>query len=94
MAEAVAPAGLVPDAVRAGWLMAELRGRLRPDGPPLGGPSLDRVQHTLPLPSERSATEQIIQARRVLADLAGTFGALSSSTSAPTDYVRRRVRRR
>lgn len=65
--------------------MAELRGRLRPAGPPPDGPDLNRAQHVLPLPSERSPAEQIIQARRVLAGLADNVGAVSSSTSTPTD---------
>lgn len=63
--------------------MAELRGRLLPGGPRPWSPNLDRAGHTLPLASERSATEQMIQVRSVLADLATTFGAASPSASTP-----------
>ncbi len=63
--------------------MAELRGRLRPGGPLPGGPDLDRAAHTLPLASERSGTEQMIQTRCVLADLATVFGTASSFASTP-----------
>lgn len=64
----------VSDAVRAGWLMAELRGRLRSGAPSPETPRLDRADHVLPLPSERTPTEQVIEIRRALAALAAALG--------------------
>ena len=64
----------VSDAVRAGWLMAELRGRLRPGAPSPEIPHLDRADHVPPLPSERTPTEQVIETRRALAALATAVG--------------------
>lgn len=63
--------------------MAELRGRLRPGGPRPVGTVLDRADHSLPLATERSPTEQMIQTRCVLADLATAFGAASSASTPP-----------
>ena len=81
----------VLDAVRAGWLMAELRGRLRPGGPPPQGAVLDRAGHTLPLPSERSPTEQAIELRRVLTNLSASLGLAMppSGTPAPAPFAER-----
>jgi hypothetical protein len=73
----------VLDAVRAGWLMAELRGRLRPGGPPPQGAVLDRTGHTLPLPSERSPTEQAIELRRVLTNLSVSLGLAMPPSGSP-----------
>ena len=72
----------VSEAVRAGWLMAELRGRLRPGAPSPETPRLARADHVLPLPSERSPTEQVIETRRALAALA-TALAVSVPSSPP-----------
>jgi hypothetical protein len=74
MSDANTPLAAVGDAVRAGWLMAELRGRLRPGGPSPEIPHLDRADHVLPLPSERTPTEQVIETRRALAALATALG--------------------
>ncbi len=67
----------VLDAVRAGWLMAELRGRLRPGCPPPQGAVLDRAGHTAisSLPpmgrGKRRAVRKAIRARTVTAALPG-----------------------
>jgi len=82
MSDADTPVAAVRDAVRAGWLMAELRGRLRPGGPSPEVPHLDRADHVLPIPSERSPTEQVIETRRALAALA-TALAVSVPPSPP-----------
>lgn len=74
MSDADTSIAAVRDAVRAGWLMAELRGRLRPGGPSPETPHLDRADHVLPLPSERTPTEQVIETRRALAALATALG--------------------
>ena len=73
------------------WLMAELRGRLRPGGPPPQGAVLDRAGHTLPLPSERSPTEQAIELRRVLTNLSVSLGLAMppSGTPAPVPFAER-----
>ena len=63
--------------------MAELRGRLRPGGPAPQGTGFDRAGHILPLPSERSPTEQAIELRRVLADLAASLGAAMPLSGTP-----------
>lgn len=87
MSDAEAPVAAVSDAVRAGWLMAELRGRLRPGGPSPEIPHLDRADHMLPIPSERSPTEQVIETRRALAALAVALGVTVSASSSPaTSY--------
>jgi hypothetical protein len=83
MSDAETPPAAVRDAVRAGWLMAELRGRLRPGGPPTEARDLDRADHMLPLPSERSPTEQVIETRRALAALATTLAVAESPSSSP-----------
>jgi hypothetical protein len=80
----------VLDTVRAGWLMAELRGRLRPGGPAPQGNGFDRGGHVLPLPSERSPTEQAIELRRVLADLAASLrAAMPPSGTPPVPFAER-----
>ena len=86
MSDADTPVAAVSDAVRAGWLMAELRGRLRPGGPSPEIPHLDRADHMLPIPSERTPTEQVIETRRALAALATALGVSvrpSSSSASP-----------
>lgn len=83
MSGAVASSASMGEAVRAGWLMAELRGRLRPDGPAPTRLDFDRGSHALPLPSERSPTEQIIETRRVLVALAIALGVAVSPSALP-----------
>jgi len=73
MSDALTPSPSMAEAVRAGWLMEDQRGRLRPDGPAPTRLDFDRRSHALPIPSERSPTEQIIETRRVLAALASTL---------------------
>lgn len=85
MSAAAAFSPAVTKAVRAGWLMAELRGRLRPDGPRPTGPDFDRGSGALPLPSERTPTERIIEIRRVLAALA-TALAVRVPPSPPCEH--------
>jgi hypothetical protein len=63
-------------AIRLGWCVAEVRGRNRPDAP-LGGPvtALPSCEgHALPLQSERSAAELLVQTYAVLMFLADKVG--------------------
>src|SRR6266571_4034342 len=60
-------------ALRLGWAVSELRGRLRPGEKlikvtPLGGRL--RADHALPLGGERTVTEQLIEAEAVVCSLA------------------------
>src|SRR5205823_4373259 len=74
-------AGTVLTAVKLGWLLAEVRGRNRPDAPPgakagLPGPP----GHALPLRTEETPAEQRIQAQAVLAVLARNLGVDRAET--------------
>jgi hypothetical protein len=61
----------VLSALRLGWSVAEMRGRMRPGGPPgdVGGMP-DHVDHPLPLRIERGPAELRIEVHSVVADLA------------------------
>ncbi|MGZ4386795.1 MAG: hypothetical protein ACXVZO_07675 [Gaiellaceae bacterium] len=64
-------AGAVLAAVRLGWAIAELRGRLRRGPPPdAAEPGAPRGVHTLPLAGERSWGEQTIETECVARTLA------------------------
>jgi hypothetical protein len=60
-------------ALRLGWAVSELRGRLRPGERLIEIKSLEgvRTAHTLPLGGERTPTEQLIEAEAVVCSLAG-----------------------
>jgi len=64
-------------AIRLGWAVSELRGRLRPGAKlitiaPLTGHLRD--DHALPLGGERTLVEQLIEAEAVVCSLAGQLG--------------------
>src|SRR5580692_6945681 len=61
----------VLSALRLGWSVAEMRGRIRPGGPPgdVGGMP-DHIDHPLPLRIERGPAELRIEVHSVVADLA------------------------
>lgn len=61
-------------AVRLGWCMAEVRGRNRPDAPASQDFLPDRIDHALPLLSERTFEEARVAAQEVLIALAGKVG--------------------
>src|SRR5207244_6331990 len=67
----------VLSALRLGWAMSELRGRLRPGSKliqvtPQSGPL--RADHALPLGGERTVVEQLIEAEAVVSTLAQRLG--------------------
>jgi hypothetical protein len=73
MAAVAADADDVLVALRLGWAVAELRGRLRPGDKLIAIEPLStqlRDQHALPLGGERKELEQLIEAETVLAALA------------------------
>jgi hypothetical protein len=73
MAAVAADADDVLVALRLGWAVAELCGRLRPDKKLIAIEPLSthlRDQHALPLGGERKELEQLIEAETVLAALA------------------------
>ena len=63
----------VLSALRLGWAVSELRGRLRPGDKLIEIKSLEgvRTAHTLPLGGERTPLEQLIEAEAVVCSLAG-----------------------
>jgi hypothetical protein len=59
-------------ALRLGWAVSELRGRLRPGEKLIEIKSLEGVRtHTLPLGGERTPVEQLVEAEAVVCSLAG-----------------------
>jgi hypothetical protein len=65
----------VNDALRLGWLMAEVRGRARPGGPSdVAVSAFQRGEWVLPLASERSAAEREVEAEFALSAVAGRLG--------------------
>jgi hypothetical protein len=61
-------------ALRLGWYLAEVRGRLWPDGQrPPNASRLDREGNALPLRNERSEAERQIEALHVLASIAAAL---------------------
>ena len=83
MADAPDPApgsvseGDANNALRLGWAMAEVLGRFRPDAPAAGTEVVRSDPWILPLDAadERSATEQQVEATKVLMTVAGRAGA-------------------
>ena len=66
-------------ALRFGWAIAEMRGRLR-TGPPTDAPVVHRLEHALPLEDERTWTEQTIELQAIV-------GALAQKQSLDVDFA-------
>ena len=76
-------------AVRLGWCVAEVRGRNRPGGPPLGA-NVGRNRfgsHELPLQIERTPAESRIAAQMVLISLATKLGVDQAADGASLSHA-------